>query len=217
MVNTLTYKMVFRIFEDCIISSIHMKRKYFLLGFISGIAFVIAVLVISFFLIKHQSEKSVTEFAAQTNIANAEIEVFAISQKSLDSLYFYDMVKGEILYLSADTANFIFINYWATWCAPCVGEMPEFVKLINRDEIKNAYLKFIFASRESEEKILKFEKSKNFGLPYYLFEDKSQPTFINHNTIPTSYLIDKNKLLVYKFSGVRQWDSELYRNLLTGM
>ena len=194
-----------------------MKRKYFLIGFISGIAFVIVVLVVSFFLIKKQSEKSVAEYAAQSNVTNAEMEVFTISRKSLDSLYFYDIGNKENLYISKDTTNFIFINYWATWCAPCVGEMPEFVKLIKRDEIKNAHIKFIFASRESEEKIRKFEKSKNFGLPYFLFDDKSQPAFIDHPTIPTSYLIDKNKLLVYKFSGVRQWDAELYRNLLTGL
>ena len=194
-----------------------MKRKYFLIGFISGIAFVIVVLVVSFFLIKKQSEKSVAEYAAQSNVTNAEMEEFTISRKSLDSLYFYDIGNKENLYISKDTTNFIFINYWATWCAPCVGEMPEFVKLIKRDEIKNAKIKFIFASRESEEKIGKFEKSKNFGLPYFLFDDKSQPAFIDHATIPTSYLIDKKKLLVYKFSGVRQWNSDLYRNLLTGM
>ena len=194
-----------------------MKKKYFLLGFLSGMVFLIAVLVVSFFLIKKQSEKSVAEFAAQPNVANAEMEVFTVRQKSLDSLYFYDLGKEENLYLSKDTANFIFINYWATWCMPCVGEMPEFAKLINRDKIKNAHLKFIFASWESEEKIRKFEKSKNFALPYFLFDDESQPAFINHTTIPTSYLIDKKKLLVYKFSGVRQWDAELYRNLLTGM
>lgn len=194
-----------------------MKRKYFLIGFLSGIVFVIAVLVVSFFLIKKQSEKSVAEFAAQSNVANAEMEVFSIRQESLDSLYFYDIGKEENLYISKDTVNFTFINYWATWCMPCVGEMPEFAKLIKRDEIKNAQIKFIFASRESEENIRKFEKSKKIELPYYLFDDENQPAFINHATIPTSYLIDKKKLLVYKFSGVRQWDAELYRNLLTRM
>ena len=194
-----------------------MKRKYFLIGFLSGIVFVIAVLVVSFILIKKQGEKSVAEFAAQPNVANAEMEVFSIRQVSLDSLYFYDLGKEENAYVSGDTANFIFINYWATWCIPCVGEMPEFAKLINRDEIKDAQIKFIFASQESEEKIRKFEKSKKFGLPYFLFDAESQPAFINHTTIPTTYLIDKKKLLVYKFSGVRQWDAELYRNLLTRM
>ena len=194
-----------------------MKRKYFLLGFISGIAFVILVLVGSFFLIKKQSEKSVAEFAAEPNVANAEMEVFSIRREALDSLYFYDIGKEENLYVSSDTADFTFINYWATWCIPCVGEMPELASLIKREEIKDAHLKFIFASQESEEKIRKFEKSKNFGLPYYLFEAESQPAFIHHATIPTSYLIDEKKLLVYKFSGLRQWDSELYRNLLTGL
>ena len=217
MAYTLNNRMIFCIFEGYITSSQYMKRKYFLIGFLCGIAFVIIVLVGAFFLIKKQSEKSVAEFATQPNVANAEMEVFSIKRESIDSLIFYDIAKEENLYLSTDTANFIFINYWATWCAPCVGEMPEFAKLINRDEIKNAHLKFIFASRENEEKIKKFEKSKNFGLPYFLFDDENQPAFINHSTIPTSYMIDKKKLVVYKFSGVRQWDAELYRNILTGL
>lgn len=106
-----------------------MKRKFFIIGFISGIFFVIVVLVGSFFFIKNQSEKSATEFAAQQNIVNAELEVFSILQKSLDSLYFYDLVRKENSYISKDSGNFTFINYWGTWCIPCVAEMPEFVSL----------------------------------------------------------------------------------------
>lgn len=194
-----------------------MKRKFFIIGFFSGILFVVVVLVGSFFLIKNQGEKSAAEFAAQQNITNAELEVFSIHQESLDSLYFYDLERKANIYISKDSGNFTFINYWGTWCIPCIAEMPEFVSLMDRDDIKVADIKFIFASQESEEKIRKFEKSKNLELPYCLFDAESQPSFINHSTIPTSYLIDKKKLLVYKFSGVRQWDAELYRNLLTGL
>lgn len=194
-----------------------MKRKYFIIGFVSGILFVIVVLVVSFFLIKNQSEKSVAEFAAQQNITNAELEVFSIHQKSLDSLYFYDLELKEDIYISKDSGNFTFINYWGTWCIPCVAEMHEFVSLINRDEIKKANIKFIFASQENEKVINKFEKSKNFGLPYFLYNAESQPAFLHHSTVPTSYLIDKSKLLVYKFTGLRQWDTQMYRDLLLSL
>lgn len=191
-----------------------MKRKFFIIGFISGILFVIVVLVVSFIIIKNQSEKSATEYAAKENVVNAEMEVFSILQKSLDSLYFYDLVRKENSYISKDSSNFTFINYWGTWCIPCVAEMPEFVSLINRDEIRKADIKFIFASQEDGDKIMKFEKARKFGLPYFLFTEESQPAFLQHSTVPMSYLIDKSRLLVYKFSGLRQWDSEMYRNLL---
>ncbi len=194
-----------------------MKRKFFIIGFISGILFVIVFLVGLFFIVKNQGEKSATEFATQQNITNAELEVFSINQKSLDSLYFYDLESKENFYISKDSGNFTFINYWGTWCIPCVAEMPEFASLIARDEIKKSGLNFIFASQEDEETIMKFEKSRNFGLPYFLDTAESRPAIINHSTVPTSYLIDKNKLLVYKFSGLRQWDSEMYRNLLLAL
>lgn len=194
-----------------------MKRKFFIIGFISGFLFVIVVLFGLFFIAKNQTEKSATEFARKQNITNAELEVFSIRQNALDSLYFYDLESKENIYISKDSGNFTFINYWGTWCIPCVAEMPEFVSLINRDEIKDSGLNFIFASQEDEEAIMKFEKSRKFGLPYYLYIAESRPSFINHSTVPTSYLIDKNKLLVYKFSGLRQWDSEMYRNLLLSL
>lgn len=194
-----------------------MKRKFFIIGFISGILFVVVLLVGLFFIVKNQGEKSATEFATQQNITNAELEVFSIRQESLDSVYFYDLEQNENIYISKDSDNFTFINYWGTWCVPCVAEMPEFVSLINREEIKNSNIKFIFASQEAEETINKFEKSRNFGLPYFLYNIESRPAFINHSSVPTSYLIDKNKLLVYKFSGLRQWDSEMYRNLLRSL
>ena len=191
-----------------------MKRKFFIIGFFSGILFVVVVLVGSFFLIKNQGEKSAAEFAAQQNITNAELEVFSIHQESLDSLYFYDLERKANIYISKDSGNFTFINYWGTWCIPCIAEMPEFVSLMDRDDIKVADIKFIFASQESEEVIRKFEKSRKFELPYSLYNAESQPAFVHHSSVPTSYLIDKNKLLVYKFIGLRQWDSEMYRNLL---
>ena len=194
-----------------------MKRKYFIIGFISGFLFVIVVLVGLFFIVKNQGEKSATEFATQQNITDAELEVYSIRQNALDSLYFYDLESKENIYISKDSSNFTFINYWGTWCIPCIAEMPEFVSLIARDEIKKSGLNFIFASQEDEETIMKFEKSRNFGLPYFLDTAESRPAFINHSTVPTSYLIDKNKLLVYKISGLRQWDSEMYRNLLLSL
>jgi hypothetical protein len=95
--------------------------------------------------------------------------------------------------------------------------MPEFASLIKRDELKTGPMKFIFASQEDEAKIQKFEKSKSFGLPYFLFDAQSQPAFINHSTIPTSYVIDERNLLVYRFSGLQPWDSAIYRKLLINM
>ena len=56
------------------------------------------------------------------------------------------------------------VNYWATWCGPCIKEMPEIENLQKQLHEK---MNFILVSDEETQKILDFEKEKNFNLTFY--------------------------------------------------
>lgn len=193
-----------------------MKRKYFIIGFLFGILFVVISIVIVFFVFKSQGEKSVKEFIANSDVSKVEIEAYPLTQESLDSLVFYELHSSIHYFITKDSTPYTFINYWATWCVPCVSELPEFKNLIENNRQLDD-IKFIFASQESDEKIGNFKKRKSILLPYYSYHKDELPLVFHHSTIPTSYFIDEKNMVMYKFSGLRQWNTVFYEKLLSNL
>ena len=78
------------------------------------------------------------------------------------------------------------INFWATWCAPCVAELPHFEKL--QAESNTSPLKVILISVDSKSKLKQlvdpFVKKHGIKSEVFLFEETDQQKFIDH--------VDKN-------------------------
>ena len=104
----------------------------------------------------------------------------------------------------------IVISYWATWCAPCIKEMPS----MNRAEkiLKDYGYTFLLVSDESISKISNFKNEMNFDFNF-LKSSKSFET-IGIYAMPTSYVFDENGKIVETFVGVVEWDSEEVINKL---
>ena len=191
-----------------------MKSKFKILWFILGFLSCIIILVTIFFYVKNTQVDSIKKDLTNYKQIKIEIDIYSINANYLDSLKFKNLKTGKIFCVIDDSIHYTFINYWATWCAPCVAELPEFEKLINSKNIETKDIKFIFTSSEKIEKIAKFINEKSFDLSFYQYNHAQTPTYINHTSIPTSYLIDENNLLIYKFSGMQKWDSSFIKNIL---
>ncbi|WP_207422205.1 TlpA family protein disulfide reductase [Desertivirga brevis] len=93
------------------------------------------------------------------------------------------------------------INFWATWCAPCIAEMPYFEQL--QAKYQNAPLKVIFLSldfkSQLESRVKPLVKKMNFKSEVYLAEKKNEQEFINQiskdweGAIPATLIISKGK------------------------
>ncbi|RBW56331.1 TlpA family protein disulfide reductase [Tenacibaculum sp. E3R01] len=104
----------------------------------------------------------------------------------------------------------VFINFWATWCPPCIAEIPSIQELYNdyKDEVV-----FIFVSNEKREVINAFYKKHNYDLPTYNLGN-SLPKIFQVNSIPTSFVINKKGEVVINKSGAADWNSSKFRSLL---
>ena len=104
----------------------------------------------------------------------------------------------------------IVVSYWATWCAPCIKEMPS----MNRAEkiLKDYGYTFLLVSDESISKISNFKNEMNFDFNF-LKSSKSFET-IGIYAMPTSYVFDEYGKIVETFVGVVEWDSEEIINKL---
>lgn len=99
-----------------------------------------------------------------------------------------------------------FINLWATWCPPCIGEMPEIEKLYNKFK-DNEKISFFMISDEETEKLKEFTARKNYTFPVYQSLSPN-PTGLRSNSIPATYILSKNNEIVIKEIGAANWGSK---------
>ncbi|WP_405606509.1 TlpA family protein disulfide reductase [Polaribacter sp. Asnod1-A03] len=111
-----------------------------------------------------------------------------------------EMINGEKLNLSDLKGKVVLLNYWATWCAPCLMEFAEFPEKI-LTPFKNEYFILIAISiGESKDKVLnKMEKMKKYGVDFNVGIDPNKEIWDQYATgaIPKSFLIDQNGVIKY--------------------
>ena len=139
-------------------------------------------------------------FACNSNITNNNIsDLESLQLKSS----FFDLEENN-LDLSEFNNGKVVISYWATWCAPCIKEMPS----IKRAEeiLKDYGYTFLLVSDETIDKISNFKNEMNFDLKFL----KSNKSFesLGVYAMPTSYIFNENGKIVETFVGVIEWDSE---------
>ena len=112
-------------------------------------------------------------------------------------------LQGELVSLDIYRGSVIFLNFWATWCPPCVAELPE---------IQHAYEKhgndviFILVTNQQPEVVKAFLEKHEYDLPVYYAKSKS-PVAFEASSIPTTYIISKEGKIVTKKTGAVNWDS----------
>ena len=122
---------------------------------------------------------------------------------------FVDLEENN-LDLSEFNDGKVVVSYWATWCAPCIKEMPSIKRA---EEILEDYgYTFLLVSDETISKISNFKNEMNFDFNF-LKSNKSFET-IGVYAMPTSYVFDENGKIVETFVGVIEWDSEEIINKL---
>ena len=142
---------------------------------------------------------------------------FSPSEKSEEEREILQDYNWNLKQLNADEVNFsqskgkiVIVNFWATWCPPCVAEMPSFQKLYNDYGTK---VDFYFVTSEKVEKIEKFMVKNGYNLPIY-FETSAPPKLMESNILPTTYLISKSGKIVIDEEGTADWYSTKMRDLI---
>lgn len=107
----------------------------------------------------------------------------------------------------------VFVNFWATWCPPCIAEMPSLQLLYEDYQDK---IVFLFVSDEDRETVSGFLNRKQFTFPAYR-PLSNAPKPLNGSTLPTTYLIDKQGNIVIQKVGAADWNSEKVRETIDGL
>jgi thiol-disulfide isomerase/thioredoxin len=95
----------------------------------------------------------------------------------------------------------VFINFWATWCKPCLLEMPSIQNA--KEVLKNENIEFLFASDESVDQIEWFKSKHKYDFNYVRAENMAE---LNIAALPATFIFNPKGKLVFSEMGYRKWD-----------
>ncbi|MCA8833593.1 MAG: TlpA family protein disulfide reductase [Proteobacteria bacterium] len=133
---------------------------------------------------------------------------------STEGLEFLDK-DGQSLELSAFRGRVVLINFWATWCAPCLAEMPS----LNRLQIalggKDFQIITIATGRNASTDIDSFFTNQNIThLTRYRDPNLRLALALGAGSLPTTVLMDRDGSIIARLQGEADWDSEAARLLI---
>ncbi|MCA6421836.1 MAG: TlpA family protein disulfide reductase [Flavobacterium sp.] len=116
---------------------------------------------------------------------------------------------GKSIKLSDYKGKVILINFFATWCGPCMKEMPYIQKDL-WEKLKNndKFIILSFGRDHSQEEVNKFIESKKFTFPIFADKDKSIYNLFATKYIPRNYLIDSKGKVIYASTGFSEKEFE---------
>ncbi len=117
---------------------------------------------------------------------------------------------GNLMNLESKRGQVVLINFWATWCPPCVAEMPSFQKLV--DDYGDT-MTFLFIAEDDPKKVNRFLQKKGYQLPVF-YNHSKPPLVLQSTSIPVTYIIDKKGNIVISKTGAANWNNEKTRGLL---
>ncbi|HYJ29201.1 MAG TPA: TlpA disulfide reductase family protein [Allosphingosinicella sp.] len=108
----------------------------------------------------------------------------------------------------------LLLNLWATWCAPCVVEMPSLDRLAGREDgrVQVVAISQDLDGREAVDRF--FARTGLANLEPFLDGDMALMTALRIGTLPTTILYDAEGREVWRMTGMAEWDGERARRLL---
>lgn len=134
-----------------------------------------------------------------------EMEITTIDFES-NMLLFNDLEGNEFSLRNFEN-KVLFINYWATWCNPCLAEMPSMAELYDQYK-ENDNIVFLYLSKEDTDTIIDYiPKDDSLGqLPIY--KVVTDDDLFSTRGIPTTFIVNRNGEIVIKDVGSAVWNDQ---------
>ena len=135
----------------------------------------------------------------------------ATTEKNWDVVFINS--KGETIDGNALKGKVVFVNIWATWCPPCIAEMPS-INELHKKYNTNADIIFLLVDADNNlQKSESFMGQKGFGLNVYV-ASKNIPTEWFEGSLPTTIVLDKKGNIAYRHEGVANYNSDKFKNFI---
>lgn len=125
-------------------------------------------------------------------------------------------VDGKTYQLNQLRGRVVLVNFWATWCKPCIVEMPSMQKAYKQLRKNNVEMLAISIDTNENEiqGFLKNQLQQHLDFPIFFDKDKAVSTLFGTYQVPETYVIDKTGRITDKVLGIREWDESMTTNYL---
>ncbi len=120
----------------------------------------------------------------------------------IDKIRLTDL-QGQAISLQQYQGKTVFINFWATWCKPCIQEMPSIKEAQHILQKENII--FLMASDESSEQIKDFSNTHDYKFNYVRIDNSEE---MNVQALPTTFIYNNSGKLVFSETGSRKWNDK---------
>lgn len=135
------------------------------------------------------------------NVMDGELYSFALEGND-GKPFLLESYKGKV----------VFMNFWATWCPPCIAEMPG-IDALYKDTSSNDIVFLMISIDEDFSKAERFVEKKNYSFP--VFKVRGQiPTSLRSKSIPATFIISPDGSIAASHIGMADYNNAKVRNFL---
>lgn len=120
---------------------------------------------------------------------------------------------GEITKMSDLKGKVVFINFWATWCPPCIAEMPNINKLYQQYQDDDQVVFLMISLDKKFDTAIKFWEQKKYD--FDIQEPQNAiPKVFNTKGIPNSYVLGKDGEIEFRKMGMGNYNTQKFKDFL---
>ena len=116
-------------------------------------------------------------------------------------------VNGHIHRLSDYQGKVVLVNFWASWCPPCIQEIPSMQRLAK--SLRNRPFEIVAINVSEQKQRVKYQ-SKRINMTFTVLLDTEGKTFQHWQAkiLPTSFIVDRKGRIRYLAQGPLEWDTD---------
>lgn len=126
----------------------------------------------------------------------------------------FENPQGGVIALSDLKGKVVFLNFWATWCPPCIAEMPSIQKLYNEFGDNDQVVFLLVDVDNQREKSENFMRRRRFSLPVHTPASPVPDSYMD-GSIPTSLVLNKSGQVVFKHEGMGNYSNKEFQAFIT--
>ncbi len=131
------------------------------------------------------------------------------TQPKSEANYTFEMVyaDGKAINMEDLKGKVVFMNFWATWCPPCIAEMPSIQKLYDKVKDDKDIVILTVEVEGKSDKVAKFMERKKLSLPV-VYPNSSIPTEFFNGSLPTTVILDKKGNIAHTTMGMADYSGQ---------
>lgn len=179
--------------------------------FINVLLIVVAVVLLISSDIRTSVASTLQSWVLHTGLLDAEATASA-ELGSIDQPLALAQLDGTPLDSALLIGKPIFLHIWASWCPPCIAELPDIQQLVNSMSPQETTFLLVSVDKDVS-KVRQFVSENQYSLPVYRLTGEFPPE-LEYNSIPTTYIIAPSGQILYKHEGLAQYNHDDFKQFL---